>query len=107
LRFAILPLEFREHYYPNLDRAESTVEASSPASLKRRKRRSALCPRHAVVVLVCSSKEQPLVSSVMRCCAASVMGLALEVFQLVEKTRDLRGFKDELGTLAASGPAVA
>jgi hypothetical protein len=29
----------------------------------------------------------------MRCCAASVMGLALEVFQLVEKTRDLRGFK--------------
>ena len=35
------------------------------------------------------------------------MGLALEVFQLVEKTRDLRGFKDELCTLAASRPAVA
>ena len=59
------------HYYPNLDRAEATVEASSLAILRRRKRRSALCPRHAVVVLVCSSKEQPLVSSVMRCCAAS------------------------------------
>ena len=60
-----------------------------------------------MVVLVCSSKEQPLVFFVMRCCAASVMGLALEVFQLVEKTRDLRGFKGELGTLAASRPAVA
>ena len=60
-----------------------------------------------MVVLVCSSKEQPLVFCVQRCCAASVMGLALEVFQLVEKTRGLRGFKDELGTLAASRPAVA
>jgi len=35
------------------------------------------------------------------------MGLALEVFQLEEKTRGLRGFKDELGTLAAPRPAVA
>ena len=51
-----------------------------------------------MVVLVCSSKEQPLVSSVMRCCAASVMGLALEMFQLEEKARELlRGFKFELG----------
>ena len=60
-----------------------------------------------MVVLVCSSKEQPLVFCVQRCCVASVMGLALEVFQLVEKTRGLRGFKDELGTLAAPRPAVA
>ena len=42
-----------------------------------------LCARHvswsfrqAVVVLVCSSKEQPLVFCVQRCCVASVMGLA-------------------------------
>eukprot|EP01046_Picozoa_sp_COSAG06_P027247 COSAG06_NODE_2394_length_6958_cov_4.596151_11_plen_93_part_00 len=55
-----------------------------------------------MVVLVCSSKEQPLVFCVQRCCAASVMGLALDMLQLVEKTRDWRGFKDELGMLAAS-----
>ena len=44
-----------------------------------------------MVVLVCSSKEQPLVFGVQRCCAASVMGLALEMFQLVEKAREWRG----------------
>ena len=35
------------------------------------------------------------------------MGLALEVFQLVEKARALRGFKGELGMLVVPGPAVA
>jgi hypothetical protein len=42
-----------------------------------------------------------------RCCATSVMGLALEMFQLVEKAREWRGFDDELGMLAASRPVVA
>ena len=60
-----------------------------------------------MVVLVCSSKEQPLVFGVQRCCVASVMGLALEMLQLVEKAREWCGFKDELGMLVASRPTVA
>ena len=49
-----------------------------------------------------SSKEQPLVFGIQRCCAASVMGLALEMFQLEEKACELlRGFKFELGMLVA------
>ena len=64
-------------------------------------------PRQAVVVLVCSSKEQPLVFGVQRCCVASVMGLVLEMFQLVEKARALHGFEFELGMLVAPRPIVA
>eukprot|EP01046_Picozoa_sp_COSAG06_P011276 COSAG06_NODE_640_length_13515_cov_6.190206_4_plen_110_part_00 len=64
-----------------------------------------------MVVLVCSSKEQPLVFGVQRCCAASVMGLALEMFQL--RGRDLGGgherrqltYEDVCEEYAASMPS--